>query len=211
MREAFQLSSRVCCPLYLRGFRGGWRRIERALHVALPFLPAASQGYEWKSPPLSWLALFYHSTPPPSPNLHLLELRPRRRRLLTAPRSFLCSLFLPSGFRHSFRVRNTPSADSSLFFFLALFSTLDHVHDVSTFDHYHCFFALVQHPDFFKGLLRNQRLPYPATRSITFIRNTPCRHATFRGQALPTTNLQGPFLHIWLSTTTNGYLVFYTG
>ena len=81
-------------------------------------------------------------------------------------------------------------------FFLALFQTLDHVHDVSTFDHYHCFFALVQHPDFFRGLLRNQRLPHPATRSITFIRNTPCRHATFRGQALPTTNLQGPFLHI---------------
>ena len=80
-------------------------------------------------------------------------------------------------------------------FFFGSFSTLDHVHDVSTSDHNYYFFALVQHPDFFRGPLRNQRLPHPAPRSITFIHNTPCRHATFRGQALPTTNLQGPFLH----------------
>ena len=93
----------------------------------------------------------------------------------------------------SFDSDHFQKADASLFFFLAHFPTLDHVHDVSTFDHYHCFFALVQHPDFFRGPLRNHRLPHPATRSITFIRNTPCRHATFRGQALPTTNLQGPF------------------
>ena len=180
---------------YLRGSWGKWRRIERALHVALPFLPAAGQGYEWNSPPLSWLALL-PLTPPPSPFsiCSSFDLVVVGFDGLHVPFFALCFCHPDSA---------TPFGSVTLLrlirlcsFFFALFPLLTTSTTVSTFDHHPDFFALVKHPDFFRGPLRNQRLPLPAPRSITFIRNTPCRHATFRGQALPTTNLQGPFLHI---------------
>ena len=126
-------------------------------------------------------------------NLHLLDLRPRRRfDGLHVPFFALCFCHPDSA---------TPFGSVTLLRLIRLYSffpffPLDHVHDVSALDHYYFFFTLVQRPAFARGSLRNQRLPHPAPRSITFIHNTPCRHATFRGQALPTTNLQRPFHHI---------------
>jgi hypothetical protein len=63
---------------------------------------------------------------------------------------------------------------SSLYFFP--FTTFDHSHVVSIFDHYHYFSALVQH--LLLRFLKNYRPPHTAPCSITFIHNPPCPHAT---------------------------------
>lgn len=92
---------------------------------------------------------------------------------------FFPALFLPSGFRHSFRIHNTPSAES-VFVPFFLFTSLDHQHGASNFDHYHYLSALVQH--LLLRALSNHRPPHTAPCSITFVQNPLCPYATFEAK-----------------------------
>ena len=161
---------------------------------ATAFLPAPGQGYEWNSSPLSWLASFL---------TYSLHHHHQSSICLTfdlvvgfdglhVPFFALCFCHPDSA---------TPFGSITLLRLIRLYSFFPFSHSRPRprrldLDHYYYFFALVQRPEFIRDSLRNQRLPHPALRSITFIHNALCRHATFRGQALPTTNLQRPFHHI---------------